>query len=140
LLDEADFPETLAPEEGHEFDLPEAEPLSHENFDEGKTILPLMHKLPSLLHQKPKLGDWEGIFCICEKRFGLHKLYTMFSIWNEGKWLVLERKNVCEILGIMQGYHPRHLEQDDQDSLIWEGLEQLAQPVRREHKGLSQIV
>jgi hypothetical protein len=54
--------------------------------------------------------------------------------------LVLERKNVCEILGIMQGYHPRHLEQDDQDSLIWEGLEQLAQPVRREHKGLSQFV
>jgi hypothetical protein len=39
----SDFPEFVAPEEGQEPDL-----LCQENFDEGKSILPLMHKLPTL--------------------------------------------------------------------------------------------
>jgi hypothetical protein len=40
-----DDPETLAPKEGQELDLPEIEPPCHESFDEGKFILPLMHKM-----------------------------------------------------------------------------------------------
>jgi hypothetical protein len=50
LLEEAgtDDPEPVAPKEGQEPDLPEIELSCHENFDEGKFILPLMHKLPIL--------------------------------------------------------------------------------------------
>jgi hypothetical protein len=40
--------EPVAPEEGPEPDLPEVDLLCQENFDEGKSILPLMHKLPIL--------------------------------------------------------------------------------------------
>jgi hypothetical protein len=38
----------VAPEEGQEPDLPEIELWCQESFDEGKSILPLMHKLPTL--------------------------------------------------------------------------------------------
>jgi hypothetical protein len=38
----------VAPEEGQEPNLPEIELLCHESFDEGKFILPLVHKLPIL--------------------------------------------------------------------------------------------
>jgi hypothetical protein len=38
-------PELIAPEEGPEPDLPEVDLLCQESFDEGKSILPLMHKL-----------------------------------------------------------------------------------------------
>jgi hypothetical protein len=50
LLEEAlsDVLKPLAPEEGQEPDLPEIEPSYHESFDEGKFILPLMHKIPIL--------------------------------------------------------------------------------------------
>ena len=50
LLEEAvtDVPEPVAPEEGQELDLPEIELSCHESFDEGKFILPLMHKIPIL--------------------------------------------------------------------------------------------
>jgi hypothetical protein len=50
LLEEAGTvdPEPVAPEEGQEPDLLEIELSCHENFDEGKFILPLMHKLPIL--------------------------------------------------------------------------------------------
>jgi hypothetical protein len=41
-------PEPVAPEEGLEPDLPEVDLLCQESFDEGKSILPLMHKLPIL--------------------------------------------------------------------------------------------
>jgi hypothetical protein len=58
LLDEAvvDTLETLALEEGQEPDLPEVDPLYHENFGEGKFILPLMHKLPICFPPQPKPG------------------------------------------------------------------------------------
>jgi hypothetical protein len=46
LLEEA--VNDIAPEEGQEPDLSEIELSCHENFDEGKFILPLMHKLPIL--------------------------------------------------------------------------------------------
>jgi hypothetical protein len=39
---------TRSPEEGPEPDLPEVDLLCQESFDEGKSILPLMHKLPIL--------------------------------------------------------------------------------------------
>jgi hypothetical protein len=39
--------EIVAPEEGQEPDLPELELLCLESFEEGKSILPLMHKLPT---------------------------------------------------------------------------------------------
>jgi hypothetical protein len=47
LLEEAGTvnPEPVAPEEGQEPDLPEIELSCHENFDKGKSILPLMHNL-----------------------------------------------------------------------------------------------
>jgi hypothetical protein len=41
-------PEPVAPEEGSEPDLPKIDLLCQESFDEGKSILPLMHKLPIL--------------------------------------------------------------------------------------------
>jgi hypothetical protein len=44
----SDPPENVAPEEGQEPNLPEIELLCQESFDEGKSILPLMHKLPTL--------------------------------------------------------------------------------------------
>jgi hypothetical protein len=40
--------EPVAPEEGPKPDLPEVDLLCHESFDEGKSIIPLMHKLPIL--------------------------------------------------------------------------------------------
>jgi hypothetical protein len=50
LLEEAGTvdPEPVAPEEGPEPDLLEVDLLCQESFDEGKSILPLMHKLPIL--------------------------------------------------------------------------------------------
>jgi hypothetical protein len=50
LQDEAgsDIPEPVALEEGQEPDLPKIELACHKSFDEGKFILPLMHKLPIL--------------------------------------------------------------------------------------------
>jgi hypothetical protein len=44
----SDPPEFVAPEEGQELDLSEIDLSFQENFDEGKSILPLMHKLPTL--------------------------------------------------------------------------------------------
>jgi hypothetical protein len=44
----SDFPEPIAPEEGQEPDLPKIELSCQESFDEGKFILPLMHKVPIL--------------------------------------------------------------------------------------------
>jgi hypothetical protein len=41
-------PEPVAPGEGPEPELPEVDLLCQESFDEGKSILPLMHKLPIL--------------------------------------------------------------------------------------------
>jgi hypothetical protein len=50
LLEEAGTadPEPVAPEGGPKPDLPEVDLLCQESFDEGKSILPLMHKLPIL--------------------------------------------------------------------------------------------
>jgi hypothetical protein len=44
----SDPPENVAPEEGQEPDLQELELSCQESFNEGKSILPLMHKLPTL--------------------------------------------------------------------------------------------
>ena len=41
-------PDPVAPEEGPEPELPEVDLLCQESFNEGKSILPLMHKLPIL--------------------------------------------------------------------------------------------
>jgi hypothetical protein len=41
-------PEPVAPEEGQETDPSEINLLCQESFDEGKSILPLMHNLPIL--------------------------------------------------------------------------------------------
>jgi hypothetical protein len=41
-------PEFVAPEEGQEPDPSEIDLLCQESFDEGKSILPLMHNLPIL--------------------------------------------------------------------------------------------
>jgi hypothetical protein len=44
----SDPPEIVAPKEGQELDLSKIDLLCQENFDEGKSILPLIHKLPIL--------------------------------------------------------------------------------------------
>jgi hypothetical protein len=44
----SDPPEIVAPEEGQEPDLSEIDLSCQESFDEGKSILPLLHKLPTL--------------------------------------------------------------------------------------------
>jgi hypothetical protein len=44
----SDPPEIVAPEEGQELDLLEIELSCQESFNEGKSILPLMHKVPTL--------------------------------------------------------------------------------------------
>jgi hypothetical protein len=44
----SDPPEFVAPEEGQEPDPSEINLLCQESFDEGKSILPLMHNLPIL--------------------------------------------------------------------------------------------
>jgi hypothetical protein len=50
LIEEAGTadPEPVAPKEGPEPDLPEVDLLCQESFDDGKSILPLIHKLPIL--------------------------------------------------------------------------------------------
>jgi hypothetical protein len=83
LLDEAvvDTPETLALEEGQEPDLLEVDPLYHENFGEGKFILPLMHKLPmfSTTTQSRKMGM---DLCICE----MSLVYIKYSLCFQEKY------------------------------------------------------
>jgi hypothetical protein len=44
----SDPPEIVAPEEGQEPNLSEIDLSCQENFDEGKSILPMMHKLSTL--------------------------------------------------------------------------------------------
>jgi hypothetical protein len=44
----SDTLEIIALEEGQESDLPEIELSCQESFDNGKSLLPLMHKLPTL--------------------------------------------------------------------------------------------
>jgi hypothetical protein len=41
-------PDPVAPEEGSEPELPEVDLLCQESFNEGKSILPLMHRIPIL--------------------------------------------------------------------------------------------
>jgi hypothetical protein len=57
LLGEEGFdpPEIVASEEGQEPDLSEIDLSCQENFNEGKSILPLMHKLPTLSTTKPRI-------------------------------------------------------------------------------------
>jgi hypothetical protein len=53
------------------------------------------------------------------------------SLCFQEKWgirVVFLKGNVFQNLGMMKGYHPHHLEQGDQDSLVWEGPKKLAQP------------
>ena len=63
LLEEAGTvdPEPVAPEEGSEPDLPEVDLLCQESFDEGKSILPLMHHLPISLYHCLSLDYGMGI-------------------------------------------------------------------------------
>jgi hypothetical protein len=56
----SDPPEFVAPEEGQEPDPSEINLLCQESFDEGKSILPLMHNLPI-----PGLRD--GINCMVSR-------------------------------------------------------------------------
>jgi hypothetical protein len=44
----SDPPEIEAPEEGQELNLSKIDLSCQENFNEGKSILPLMHELPIL--------------------------------------------------------------------------------------------
>ena len=65
LLEEAGTidPEPVAPEEGQEPDLPEINLLCQESFDEGKSILPLMHNYLFFL-PLPKPGLRDGSFAL----------------------------------------------------------------------------
>jgi hypothetical protein len=54
-------PELIAPEEGQEPDPSELNLLCQESFDEGKSILPLMHYLPISLYHCLSLDYGLGI-------------------------------------------------------------------------------
>ena len=63
FLEEAGIvdPEPVAPEEEPEPELPEVDLLCQESFDEGKSILPLMHYLPISLYHCLSLDYGMGI-------------------------------------------------------------------------------
>jgi hypothetical protein len=63
----SDPPEFVAPEEGQEPDPSEIDLSCQENFDEGKSILPLMHKYLLFL-PLPKPGIRVGSFALREER------------------------------------------------------------------------
>jgi hypothetical protein len=68
LLEEegSDPPEFVASEEGQEPDPSKIDLLCQENFDEGKSILPLMYKLP-ILSTTTQVGIKGWIFCIVSR-------------------------------------------------------------------------
>jgi hypothetical protein len=65
LLEEAgsEILEPIAPKEGQEPHLPEIELAFHESFDEGKFILPLMHKLP-IISTTTYAWVWDGYYAL----------------------------------------------------------------------------
>jgi hypothetical protein len=88
LLDEVviNAPKTLALKEGHERNFSEIETLYYKNFDKGKFILHLMHKLP-ILSTTTQARDKGMGSCICEMRLSLKAGYG---------WC-FQRKNVLQI-------------------------------------------
>jgi hypothetical protein len=83
LLEEARTvdPEHVASEEGPEPDLPEVDLLCQESFDEGKSILPLMHKLPILSTTTlAGISGWDT--CIVSKEIA--RIHIYLSIRNVG--------------------------------------------------------
>jgi hypothetical protein len=90
LLEEAGTadPEPVAPEEGPEPDFPEIDLLCQESFDEGKSILPLMHKLP-ILSTTAQAGNsgWDN--CIVSERWpALTYIFWIRNVgWEKGQYV-----------------------------------------------------
>jgi hypothetical protein len=111
LLEEAGTvdPEPVAPEEGPEPDLPEVDLLCQESFDEGKSILPLMHKLPILsTTTQAGISGWD--ICIVSREIAHINLYLLIRNvdWEKGQYVSLNKvsfKKGCA----MKGIHPHHL-------------------------------
>jgi hypothetical protein len=78
LLDEVvvDAQETRVSEEGKEPNLSEADPLYHENFNDGKFILPLMHKLP-MLFTTTQVEEKGKDLCTSEKSLAYINYFIM---------------------------------------------------------------
>jgi hypothetical protein len=64
----SDPPEFVASEEGQGPDPSEINLLCQESFDEGKSILPLMHKLPISLYHYLSLEYGMEIICMVSMR------------------------------------------------------------------------
>jgi hypothetical protein len=77
-------PEPVAPEEGSEPKLPEVDLLCQESFNEGKSILPLMHKLPILSLPLPRPGIM-GVYCMVSKRWPSINIYILDTRYGLGR-------------------------------------------------------
>ena len=76
-------PEPVAPEEGSEPDLPEVDLLCQESFDEGKSILPLMHYLPiSLYHCLSLEYGMESNCMVSMRELALPNTFD-YKIWDK---------------------------------------------------------
>jgi hypothetical protein len=84
--EESDPPEIVAPEEGQEPDLSKIDLSFQENFDEGKSILPLMHELP-ILSTTAQVGIKGWVLCIVSReiaRIKEHLLSTKCGLGEKG--------------------------------------------------------
>ena len=79
----SDPPEFIAPEEGQEPDPSEINLLCQERFDEGKSILPLMHYLPiSLYHYLSQEYGME-LNCLVSVREPALTTTFDFKVWDK---------------------------------------------------------
>jgi hypothetical protein len=81
-------PEPVALEEGPEPELPEVDLLCQESFDEGKSILPLMHKISYSLYHCLGRELW-GEYCIVSERWPAltYTFWIRNMDWEEGQWV-----------------------------------------------------
>ena len=76
-------PEPVAPEEGPEPELPEVDLLCQESFDEGKSILPLMHNLPiSLCHYLSREYGMKSICMVSMREPALTNTFD-YKTWDK---------------------------------------------------------
>jgi hypothetical protein len=79
----SDPPEFVAPEEGQEPDPSEIDLLCQESFDEGKSILPLMHYLPISLYHCPSLEYGMESNCMVSMREPALTITFDYKIWDK---------------------------------------------------------
>jgi hypothetical protein len=113
-----DPPKIVAPEEGQEPNLPEIDLSCQENFYEGKSILPLMHKIPTL-STTAKIGNMGWVLCIVSRVTACVKEYLLGTkMWVEAI-VVFPKREMFSMMCMMKGIHPYHqLSGMTRDSLV----------------------